>query len=125
MSNCALIARASPRGSDAAVCREKEPTMSGPIRSLDRITIPQPCDANWDEMIGNDQFRFCAHCSLHVTNLSSMTRQDAIHFVSESRGRICIRYIERPNGGVLTQKLPEKLYRIDRRASRLAAGAFP
>ena len=61
---------------------------------------------------------------MHVTNLSSMTRQDALRFISESRGRICIRYIERPGGGVLTQKMPEKLYRIGRRASRLAAGAF-
>ena len=98
--------------------------MSEPNRSLDRITIPNPCDANWDEMIGNDQVRFCEHCSLHVTNLSSMTRQEAMHFVSESRGRICVRYLERPNGGVLIQKMPEKLYRIGRRVSRLAAGAF-
>ena len=98
--------------------------MSEPIRSLDRVTIPQPCNADWDQMIGNDQVRFCEHCSLHVTNLSIMTRQDALRFIAESRGRICIRYLERPSGGVLTQKMPEKLYRIGRRASRLAAGAF-
>ncbi len=60
--------------------------MSEPIRSLDRVTIPQPCSADWDEMIGNDQVRFCEHCSLHVTNLSSMTRQEAMRFVAKSRG---------------------------------------
>src|SRR5262245_25939266 len=98
--------------------------MSEPIRSLDRITIPQPCNADWDSMIGNDQVRFCEHCNLHVTSLSAMTRHEAIRFVARSRGRICVRFIERPEGGLLTQKMPEKLYRIGRRVSHIAAGAF-
>jgi ankyrin repeat protein len=93
------------------------------VRSLDRLTIPKPCDADWDSMIGNDQVRFCGHCNLHVTNLSTMTRQDAMRLVARSRGRLCVRYIQRPGGGVLT-KTPEKLYRIGRRVSRIAAGAF-
>jgi hypothetical protein len=29
--------------------------MSNQLRSLDRITIPTPCDADWDSMAGNDQ----------------------------------------------------------------------
>ncbi len=29
--------------------------MSNQLRSLDRITIPTPCDADWDSMTGNDQ----------------------------------------------------------------------
>ncbi len=29
--------------------------MSSQLRSLDRITIPTPCDAAWDSMVGNDQ----------------------------------------------------------------------
>ena len=37
------------------------------VRSFDRITIPAPCDADWDAMIGNDQVRFCEHCKLHTT----------------------------------------------------------
>lgn len=75
-------------------------------------------------MTGNDQVRFCDHCSLHVTDLSSMTRSDALRFVERSRGRVCVRYIVRPDGVMVTRKMPEKLYRIGRRASRLAAGAF-
>ncbi|HXI23433.1 MAG TPA: ankyrin repeat domain-containing protein [Pyrinomonadaceae bacterium] len=97
--------------------------MSEPIRSLDRITIPKPCDADWDEMIGNDQVRFCEHCSLHVTNLSSMTRPEAMRFVAKSRGRLCVRFIETPLGDVLAEG-PEKLHRISKRVSRVATGAF-
>jgi len=92
-------------------------------RSLDRITIPSPCDADWDSMSGNSQVRFCEHCNLHVTDLSSLSRASAMRLVAESQGRLCVRLIQRPGGGVLTGA-PEKLYRIGRRASRLAAGVF-
>ena len=94
------------------------------IRSFDRMIIPAPCDADWDSMIGNDQVRFCEHCKLHVTNLSSLTRQDAIRLVARSQGRLCVRFVQRPNGRVLTNQVPEKLHHIARRVSRIAAGAF-
>jgi ankyrin repeat protein len=98
--------------------------MSKSVRSFDEINIPAPCDADWESMIGNDQVRFCEHCHLHVNNLSAMTRGEAIRFVARSRGRICIRYIQGHAGGPLTGKMPEKLYNIGRRTSRIAAGAF-
>ncbi|MEK6333854.1 MAG: ankyrin repeat domain-containing protein [Acidobacteriota bacterium] len=94
-----------------------------PIRSLDRITIPAPCNADWDSMAGNDRVRFCEHCNLHVTDLSAMTRPAAMRLVARSQGRLCVRFVQRPDGGILT-KAPEKLYRIGRRVSRIAAGAF-
>jgi ankyrin repeat protein len=75
-------------------------------------------------MIGNDQVRFCEHCALHVTDLSAMTRRKAMDFVARSEGRVCVRFIQAPNGRVLTRSVPEKLYRIQRRVSRLAASAF-
>jgi ankyrin repeat protein len=75
-------------------------------------------------MVGNDQVRFCEHCNLQVTDLSTMTRQAAMRLVARSQGRLCVRFIQRPDGGVLTNTIPEKLHRISRRVSRLAAGAF-
>lgn len=98
--------------------------MSNQLRSLDQITIPKPCDADWDSMTGNDQVRFCEHCNLHVNNLSSMTRRDAMRLVARSKGRLCVRYIQRLDGGLLTKGVPQKLHRISRRVSRIAAGAF-
>lgn len=95
-----------------------------PVRSFDRITIPAPCDADWDSMIGNDQVRFCEHCNLHVTDLSALTRQQAMRLVARSQGRLCIRFIQRPDGAILTRTVPKKLHRIGRRVSRIAAGAF-
>ena len=95
-----------------------------PVRSFDRITIPAPCDADWDSMVGNDQVRFCEHCSLHVTDLSAMTRQQAMRLVARSEGRLCARFIQRRDGEIITHAVPEKLHRISRRVSRIAAGAF-
>ncbi|HJZ79109.1 MAG TPA: ankyrin repeat domain-containing protein [Pyrinomonadaceae bacterium] len=93
-------------------------------RTLDHLTILQPCNADWDGMTGNDQIRFCEHCNLHVNDLSSMTRSEAMRLVARSRGRLCVRYVQLPNGGIITSDMPDKLHRIGRRASRLAAGAF-
>ena len=98
--------------------------MAKSVRSIDRMIIPKPCDADWDSMIGNDEVRFCEHCSLHVTDLSSLKRKDAMDLVARSQGRLCVRFIQKPNGEVLTRTRPEKLYRIQRRVSRIAASAF-
>ena len=57
------------------------------VRSFDRIKIPAPCDADWEAMSGNDQVRFCEHCNLRVTDLSSMTRQEATRLVARSEAR--------------------------------------
>jgi Carboxypeptidase regulatory-like domain/Ankyrin repeats (3 copies) len=91
---------------------------------LDRINIPSPCAARWDEMVGNEEVRFCLHCSKHVNNLSQMTRKRAIALVTRSKGQLCVRYERRADGRLRTAEPQSPLYQIKRRASRLAAGAF-
>jgi ankyrin repeat protein len=91
---------------------------------LDTIRVESPCEASWDSMIGNDQVRFCEHCNLTVNDLSQLTRKRALRLVRASKGRLCIRYHSGPDGSLVTRSTPQKLYRIGRRASRIAAGAF-
>ena len=98
--------------------------MPRPLRSFDRMIIPAPCDADWDAMVGNERVRFCEHCHLHVTNLSALSRQEAMRLVSRSEGRLCVRFIKRADGSVVTKHLPQPLHQISRRVSRIAAGAF-
>lgn len=57
-----------------------------PKNFLNNITIPAPCTTDWDSMIGNDQVRFCEHCSLDVHNLSLLTRNQAQRLVTRSKG---------------------------------------
>ncbi len=91
---------------------------------LNQIEVKNPCQADWNSMIGNDQVRFCDHCSLAVRDLSQLTRKRALHLVTSSKGRLCVRYHRRPDGTLVTKSVPQKFYRIGRRASRIAAGAF-
>ncbi len=91
---------------------------------LNRLTLTSPCTQDWNSMAGNDQVRFCEHCSRHVHNLSEMTREDALQLIRKSEGRLCVSYYRDPNGELLTRHANAKFHHISRRVSRIAAGAF-
>lgn len=91
---------------------------------LNNLTIPSPCDADWNAMTGNDQVRFCEHCKLDVHDLSLLTRPQAERLVARSKGRLCVRYHHDAKGRPVTLPVSQKLHRIGRRVSRIAAGAF-
>jgi len=95
-----------------------------PKNFLNNMTIPSPCTADWNSMIGNEQVRFCEHCSLEVHNLSLMTRSQAERLVAKSNGRLCVRYHYDPASKPRNLTAPQKLHHISRRVSRIAAGAF-
>ena len=91
---------------------------------LNNLTIPSPCTADWNSMIGNDQVRFCEHCNFEVHNLSLMTRNQAERLIAKSNGRLCVRYHHDDAGRPVTLPMGQKLHHISRRLSRIAAGAF-
>ncbi len=53
-------------------------------------------------MHGDERVRFCDQCSLHVYNLSAMSRQAAEALISEKEGHLCVRLYRRADGTVLT-----------------------
>ncbi len=85
---------------------------------LDNIEIATPCTASWEEMTGNDQTRYCSHCSLNVYNLSAMTREEATGIIAGAEGRVCVRLYRRTDGTVLTQDCPTGLRAARQRVSR-------
>lgn len=70
--------------------------------SLDRIEITSPCNADWDEMTGSEQIRYCTECNKYVYNLSAMTRRDAEELVATRRSQMCTRMTRDLNGGTIT-----------------------
>ena len=98
--------------------------MSKSIPIIDQIRINNPCTADWDSMIGNDEVRFCEHCAKDVHNLSAMTRAEAERLVANSNGNLCIRYYQLPRQKIETKDNLHISYRITRRISRVAAGAI-
>ncbi len=61
------------------------------LRQLDRLSIPNPCQANWDEMDPAANTRFCESCNRTVHDFSSLTRRQAAGLVENSSGRLCAR----------------------------------
>ena len=84
--------------------------------------ILSACTEDWDSMIGNNQIRFCSHCRLSVHDLSHMNRKRIKRLIAKSNGRLCVRYSQL----IPAASLPplKTLYKIGRRTSTIAAGAF-
>jgi hypothetical protein len=57
----------------------------------DSARIPSPCHEDWGAMSGDDQKRFCASCSKHVHDLSSMPEAKAATLLAS--GDVCVRYL--------------------------------
>lgn len=89
---------------------------------LDVIDVEQPCPVSWDSMRGDDRVRFCNECSLHVYDLSAMTRPQAEALVNEREPgtRMCVRFYRRADGTVLTSDCGGGVRAAARRATRRA-----
>ena len=88
-------------------------------RFLDTIGVATPCSASWGDMTGDDRVRHCGQCKLNVYNLSEMTGQQATELVTQTEGRICVRFFRRGDGTVITKDCPVGIAALKRRA-RLA-----
>lgn len=91
---------------------------------LDHVTIAAPCNVGWENMVGNERVRFCGQCSLNVYNLSAMSKSEAEQLVSQTEGRLCVRYYRRTDGTILTKNCPVGLRALKRRLSRIASASI-
>lgn len=58
-----------------------------------KITIPEPCLQNWDEMTPKDNGRFCMSCSKTVIDFSIMSSDEIQHFFIQNQSKkICGRF---------------------------------
>jgi hypothetical protein len=84
---------------------------------LNHVEVAAPCKADWDQMIGSEQMRFCGQCSLNVYNLSGMTRDEAESLIARNEGRLCVRFYRRIDGSIITRDCPVGLRAIRDRVS--------
>jgi hypothetical protein len=91
---------------------------------LDGVRIAAPCRADWEKMAGDERMRYCGQCSLHVYNLSGMTKREAEALVANTEGRLCVRFYRRADGTVLTGNCPVGLRALKRRATRVAGATL-
>lgn len=88
---------------------------------LDSVQIATPCNARWEDMVGDDKVRFCRHCEKNVFNLSAMSRDDAERTIAEKEGNLCVRIYQRADGTVMTSDCPVGVRRKRVRRGALAA----
>lgn len=103
-------------------------TAGAPKRALpmlDQLRVASPCNADWNEMLGDGRVRFCLSCEKNVYNLSAMTRADAEDLLRERLGNdLCVRFYQRADGTILTEDCPAGAKKKRRRKLALAvAGA--
>ncbi|MDF2694211.1 MAG: hypothetical protein K0S65_2594, partial [Labilithrix sp.] len=92
---------------------------------LDQVRVASPCNASWDEMLGDQRVRFCLSCEKNVYNLSAMPREEAETFLQERVGQeVCVRFYRRADGTLLTEDCPVGVKKKRRKKLALAvAGA--
>ncbi len=87
---------------------------------LNYIKIASPCQADWNEMYGDERKRFCGDCKLNVYNLSGMTKDEAEALVMNAEGRLCVRFYKRADGSVITADCPVGWAKIKQRTKLYA-----
>ena len=97
------------------------PTYTNP---LEHVKVAAPCPADWERMVGDERMRYCDRCSLHVYNLSGMTRREAEALVTSAEGRLCVRFYRRADGTILTRNCPVGLSALKRRAAHAATATM-
>ncbi|MEO8796875.1 MAG: hypothetical protein ABI551_03245 [Polyangiaceae bacterium] len=94
---------------------------------LETVEIASPCPANWADMQGDADVRFCTECMKDVFNLSMMSREEAeATLVASKSASMCIRFYRRSDGTVLTQDCPVgvRRRRFWRRTGGIAAAGL-
>ncbi len=88
---------------------------------VSNVQVAAPCHASWDKMDGDERARLCQDCKLHVYNLSEMTSREIENLVLEKEGKLCVRFLRREDGTILTQDCPVGLRRIRARVQAFRA----
>jgi hypothetical protein len=93
---------------------------------LAEVRVATPCDANWEDMEGDQLVRFCGTCKKHVYNLSEMTKEQAESLLCERADKAtCVRIYRRDDGTVISADCSAGIIQARRRklAALAAAGA--
>lgn len=65
------------------------------MKSNIKISVPNPCAENWDEMKPNNCGRFCASCEKTVIDFTKMHDEKFIAYFQNSKKLFCGRFTER------------------------------
>jgi hypothetical protein len=77
-----------------------------------KITIPEPCNENWDKMTPKENGRFCMSCSKTVIDFTSMLPEEVQHFFIQNQNKkICGRFQNEQLESLIIQIPSQVLYK--------------
>ncbi len=78
------------------------------------LTIPTPCNENWDQMTPQEQGRHCDKCNLVVTDFTAMSNEEILQYLNKNTGKVCGRVEEKQlyQTPTVTLKLKKFLYAL-------------
>jgi hypothetical protein len=77
-----------------------------------KITIPEPCNENWDKMTPKENGRFCMSCSKTVVDFTSMLPEEVQHFFIQNQNKkICGRFQNEQLESLIIQIPSQVLYK--------------
>ncbi|TCP27870.1 TonB-like protein [Tenacibaculum skagerrakense] len=75
-----------------------------------KISIPEPCHENWDEMTINDKGRFCSSCSKTVIDFTKKeSKQIQEYLKKHQEERICGHFFKKQLDSIVIE-LPESIF---------------
>jgi hypothetical protein len=79
---------------------------------MHKITIPTPCNQNWDEMLPTIEGRHCLSCAKTVVDFTSMTDDEVKHFLLTRKDeKLCGRFRNEQLHRI-TINLPQNIFYI-------------
>lgn len=91
---------------------------------INNIRVASPCEADWEQMSGDNRIRHCHACNLNVYNFSEFSEAEIRELLANRNGRLCGRLFRRHDGTVITQNCPVGLKKVVRRISRIAGAVL-
>lgn len=94
-----------------------------------KISIPNPCSENWNQMTPSEKGRFCASCQTQVINFTEMPVEEIKQFLEQETGSTCGRFsrhqIEAFNAAYQELPNPSNLKRWTMAAVLAGVSALP
>jgi hypothetical protein len=94
---------------------------------INQIKVAAQCNADWNNMRGDDNVRLCLLCSKNVYDLSKLSQAQAEALILEKEGKLCVQFYRRIDGTVVVDNCPVGLRKIRDRLKHwyaLAAALF-
>lgn len=71
-----------------------------------KVTVPQPCDADWDKMTPEQQGRFCSTCQTCVVDFTVFTDKELVDYLKNARHKVCGNFTDKQLGRELKVDKP-------------------